>query len=46
MKLVVHPHYLDARPFFASLPEQFGQGGELIYQKRNIVKRFHTPQGE
>lgn len=46
MKLVVHPHYLAARPFFASLPEQFGQGGELIYQKRNIVKRFHTPQGE
>ena len=40
MKVVVHPKYQWASDFIASLPCRFSQEGEMLYQGRNLVKRF------
>ena len=45
MKLVVHPDYSSSADFLRSLPQVFMQEGELIYDKRNKVKRFSSDGG-
>lgn len=41
----VHPDYEHLRPFIGQLPSLFMSEGELVYRKRNIVKRFVAPDG-
>lgn len=46
MKIVVHPKYNDLYDFISQLPTNFESSGEIIYKKRNVVKRFKTDSGE
>ncbi|MCI5663335.1 MAG: lipopolysaccharide kinase InaA family protein [Mediterranea sp.] len=38
--MVISPHYEWARAFISRLPDTFDTQGELIYQKRNVVRRI------
>lgn len=40
MKVVVHPHYASLTEFIRSLPHIYSREGEMLYDKRNKVKRF------
>lgn len=40
MKVVVHPDYSHVSDFIRQLPSRFQQEGEMLYDKRNKVKRF------
>ena len=40
MKIVINPLYKEFQTFIATLPEVFEQEGEIIFQGRNVLKRF------
>lgn len=40
MRIVIHPDYEKLGNFLRRLPDNFERKGELIYNKRNCVKRF------
>ena len=42
MKLIVHPDYRRYSDFIRQLPATFDQSGELLYQGRNVVKRYRV----
>lgn len=42
MKTVIHPDYLFLRSFIATLPDRFESEGKVIYEARNILKKFHV----
>lgn len=46
MKIIINPQYQSAQSFISQLPEIFQNKGELIFKKRNEVKRFYTDHGE
>lgn len=41
MKVIVNPKYAGLTDFIVSLPSIFNRKGEVIYQGRNEVKKFH-----
>lgn len=42
MKIVIHPEFVDAADFITQLPRLFEQEGELLYESRNLVKRYRV----
>lgn len=40
MKVIIHPNYTHLANFISQLPSRFQQEGEMLYNKRNKVKRF------
>lgn len=46
MRIAIHPKYNDLHDFISQLPTNFESSGEIIYEKRNMVKRFKTNNGE
>ena len=42
MKIVIHPEFVDAADFVRQLPQSFEHEGELLYESRNIVKRYRV----
>ena len=40
MRVIIHPDYRNLTDFIRQLPATFYQTGELLYQGRNIVKRY------
>lgn len=41
MRIVVHPHYTHVADFVQLLPTLFANEGELLYDKRNKIRRFY-----
>lgn len=46
MRITVSLEYKKAESYIKQIPTLFEQNGELIFHKRNIVKRMRTPYGE
>lgn len=46
MRIIVSPRYKKAEYYIKQIPTLFEQNGEVIFHKRNIVKRMETPYGE
>lgn len=42
MKLILNPEFEYLRPFIEKLPHSFGQGGEILQNKRNTIKVFEV----
>lgn len=42
MKVVIHPDYVHLTSFIKQLPQQFEQEGEVLYEGRNMVKRYRV----
>ena len=42
MRVIIHPDYNDLTDFIKQLPETFFHTGELLYEGRNTVKRYHV----
>lgn len=42
MRIVVHPHYAHVANFVQQLPTLFANEGELLYDKRNKIRRFYV----
>lgn len=42
MRIVVHPHYTHVADFVQQLPTLFANKGELLYDKRNKIRRFYV----
>ncbi len=42
MKVVIHPAYINLKDFIQRLPSVFEEEGQLLYKKRNIVKRYNV----
>lgn len=42
MKIVIHPQFADVMDFVRQLPQLFEREGELLYESRNIVKRYRV----
>ena len=45
LKLYVHPEYAGIRDFLRSLPLTFDQYGEVLYARRNVIRRITAPDG-
>ncbi len=45
LKLYVHPEYVGIRDFLRSLPLTFDQYGEVLYARRNVIRRITAPDG-
>lgn len=46
MKIVIHPKYQASQTFITQIPEIFDSRGEVIYEGRNVVKKFHVNHEE
>ncbi len=46
MKSIINPAYKHCSDFIRSIPVHFNTGGEIIYEDRNIIKTFDTPEGK
>ena len=46
MKVRIATPYVAADSYIRQIPSFYEQEGELIFRKRNVVKRFHTPYGD
>lgn len=46
MKIVIQPQYQAASPFISQIPHIFETDGEMVYEGRNIVKRFRINDQE
>lgn len=46
MRIVIQPNYQAAASLISQIPEEFEKSGEMIYNGRNVVKRFQTDSGE
>ena len=42
MKIVINPQYLSLSGFIKSLPENFDNTGEFIYNERNQIKKYEV----
>jgi tRNA A-37 threonylcarbamoyl transferase component Bud32 len=42
MKIVIHPDFANTADFIRQLPKSFEHEGELLYDKRNKVKRYRV----
>lgn len=42
MKIVINPEYSFLTDFINDLPENFFSGGEIIYNERNVLKRYQV----
>ena len=42
MKIVIHPEFADTADFVRQLPQSFEGEGELLYESRNVVKRYRV----
>lgn len=42
MKLTVNPKYKYLEPFLQELPAVFDRTGEVLYEERNVLRRYHA----
>ena len=42
--ITIHPNYHDLADFITHLPGHFDGGGELLYDHRNQIRRYHVGQ--
>ena len=44
MKIVINPEYSYLADFINNLPERFSSEGEIIYNERNVLKRYQVQE--